>query len=253
MLTTELLTLPSTANHHDHEYHQLVFGLEGETEFDIQGRGQNVGLGYGCLVPSTTDHAFCGIGDNRIVVINIPVNVSAPSAIQDQVARMFKQAAYFQLDPQRQVLLQAISREVAATPTNSPFLQACGSTLLLAMQNLMSQAQPRKSLAQIDLKAIDQYIRLNLHRRISITELASVVFLSPSHFHSCFKELTDQTPHQYVLKLRLNFAREKLEQGWTVLKAAEHCGFSSQSAFTHAFRNHFGVTPARCRKQANAH
>ncbi|WP_028467913.1 AraC family transcriptional regulator [Neptunomonas japonica] len=248
MTTTELLTLPDTANNHDHKYHQLVFGLEGNTEFDIQGRGANVGLGKGCLVPSATEHAFCGMGDNRIVVINIETAKLNSATLQTQVSRLFDKASYFSLDSQRQVLLQAICQEIKQTPADSPLLQACGNTLLLSMQNLMSEPSPRRMNTQIDLAALDLYIQLNMHRKISIAELAGSVFLSPSHFHSCFKEKAGITPHQYVLLKRLERGKEKLAAGWTILQTAEHCGFSSQSAFTHAFRDHFNITPARCQK-----
>lgn len=253
MTTTELLTLPDTANHHDHKYHQLVFGLEGNTEFDIQGRGSNVRLGQGCLVPSTTGHAFCGIGENRIVVINIPTATLDAMPQHIQAPRLFDSARYFTLDSQRQVLLQAICQEIKNTPAGSPLLHACGTTLLLSMQNLMSQPSPRKSLAYIDLPALDLHIQLNMSRKISIAELAGLTFLSPSHFHACFKEKTGITPHQYVLQKRLEYSKQKLACGWTILQTAEHCGFSSQSAFTHAFRDYFKTTPARCRKTSSEH
>ncbi|WP_372742054.1 helix-turn-helix domain-containing protein [Neptunomonas sp.] len=253
MTTTELLTLPDTANHHDHKYHQLVFGLEGKTEFDIQGRGEHVGLGQGCLVPSATDHAFCGIGNNRIVVINIPTEALDAMPLHAQANHLFDKASYFTLDNQRQVLLQAICHEIKNTPANSPLLQACGTTLLLSMQNLMRQPTPRKSLAYIDLAALDLHIQLNMARKISIAELAGLTFLSPSHFHACFKEKTGITPHQYVLHKRLEYSKQKLACGWTILQIAEHCGFSSQSAFTHAFRDYFQTTPGRCRKTSTEH
>lgn len=250
MLTqTELLTLPDTANQHDHQYHQLVFGLEGSTEFDIQGLGEHVGLGRGCLVPSTTDHAFCGIGDNRIVVINVPSTSHEDQAMQDQVSYLFDSASYFKLDSQRMVLLQSISQEMANSPIESPLRNACGYALLLSVQNLLKTPKPKRNYLHLDIDAIDQYIELNLHRKLSIAELAAVVHLSPSHFHTRFKEATEHTPHQYVLKKRLIRAKDTLAKGWSVMKTADECGFSSQSAFTHAFREHFGTTPAKCRKQ----
>lgn len=251
MLTqTELLTLPDTANQHDHQYHQLVFGLEGSTEFDIQGLGDNVGLGRGCVVPSCTDHAFCGVGDNRIVVINVPAGSIEDPMLQDEVSYLFDSASYFKLDSQRMVLLQSISQEMASCSTESPFRNACGYALLLSVQNLLNLPKPKRNYLYLDVDAIDQYIELNLHRKLSIAELAAVVHLSPSHFHTRFKEATEHTPHQYVLKKRLARAKETLAQGWSVMKAADECGFSSQSAFTHAFREHFGTTPAKCRKQS---
>lgn len=240
--TTELVSLPDTANHHDHDYHQLVFGLHGATEFDIQGRGARVGLGKGCLVPACTEHAFCGKGDNQILVINVP------AAASHTLPALFDRADYFTLDSQRQVLLQAISREIAAAPLHSPMRQLGGQTLLLALHNVLSAPVPIRC-AALDMEAIDHYIQLNLHRRLSVQELSSVALLSPSHFHARFKACTQYTPHQYVLLKRLAASQQKLAAGVSIIDTAQQCGFANQSAFTHAFRRHYGVTPAQSRRR----
>ncbi len=45
--TADILTLPDSANTHDHSHHQLVLGLEGDTAFEL-GRG---GLSWQQSVP----------------------------------------------------------------------------------------------------------------------------------------------------------------------------------------------------------
>ena len=79
-------------------------------------------------------------------------------------------------------------------------------------------------------------------------ELAQVACLSPSHFHAQFKDSVGFTPHQYLLKARLDRAARLLrETPLPLVRIAEECGFSSQSALTTAMRRYLGLTPKRLR------
>ena len=52
----------------------------------------------------------------------------------------------------------------------------------------------------------------HLARRISVAELAHEMCLSPSHFHAQFKDSVGLTPHQYLLKTRLDHAARLLRE-----------------------------------------
>ena len=98
------------------------------------------------------------------------------------------------------------------------------------------------------MQRLDGYIADNLARRISVAELAHVACLSPSHFHAQFKDSVGLTPHQYLLKARLDRATRLLRgSGLPLVRIAEECGFSSQSALTTAMRRYLGLTPKRLR------
>ena len=97
-------------------------------------------------------------------------------------------------------------------------------------------------------KPVMEYIVEHLARRISVAELAQVACLSPSHFHAQFKDSVGLTPHQYLLKTRLDRAARLLrESALPLIRIAEECGFSSQSALTTAMRRYLGLTPKRLR------
>ena len=98
------------------------------------------------------------------------------------------------------------------------------------------------------MQRLDGHIRSHLARRITVAELAQVACLSPSHFHAQFKDCLGLTPHQYLLKTRLDRAARLLrESDQTLVRIAEECGFSSQSALTTAMRRYLGLTPRRLR------
>ena len=88
----------------------------------------------------------------------------------------------------------------------------------------------------------------------TLEEMAAIAGLTTSHFCRVFKKATGSTPHQYVLKTRLDRGRHMLSHSDLPLAhIAEFLGFKSQSHFTRAFRQFTGRTPSDFRRQALAH
>jgi AraC-like DNA-binding protein len=56
------------------------------------------------------------------------------------------------------------------------------------------------------------------------------------------------SPLQYVMKLRVHQACDKLREGASIVDAALASGFYDQSSFTRHFRRHMGLTPGRYRR-----
>ncbi|HLW51440.1 MAG TPA: AraC family transcriptional regulator [Candidatus Angelobacter sp.] len=93
-------------------------------------------------------------------------------------------------------------------------------------------------------------IERNLSSKISLRELAQAARLSPFHFLRSFEQVTGTTPHQYVRRARLRAAATRLKREAThVLELAMDCGFGDVSNFNRAFRDEFGTTPLRFRRQ----
>ncbi|GAB3486968.1 helix-turn-helix domain-containing protein [Marinomonas epiphytica] len=247
---SDVFSLPDEADTHEHDYHQLVVVLDGNTDFDIQGKSKQLHTGEGCIVPSSDGHAFAGLGENRIMVVNLPV--PPQQSITDQeyeiVSRLFDQAAFFQLNSRLQILASALSGELEQYPEDSMLARACGNTLLSAIRHQVNTKEIRTRGNQLDIDKLDQFIELNLSRRVHIEQLANFCFLSVSQFHERFKERTGVTPHQYLIKKRLERAQHLLIQGLAPIQVAQMCGFSSQSAMTNLFSQSLGITPLKFQK-----
>ena len=73
--------------------------------------------------------------------------------------------------------------------------------------------------------------------------------MSQYYFSKLFKTSTGTTPHQYVMRQRVERAQELLREGRTALASvATQVGFETQSHFTSVFRHLVGITPKRYRE-----
>ena len=67
--------------------------------------------------------------------------------------------------------------------------------------------------------------------------------MSRSAFTQRFAARVGRPPLDYLINWRMVLARRKLNAGQTVAAVAAAVGYSSQSAFSHAFKRTFGHTP----------
>ncbi|MFM2586793.1 AraC family transcriptional regulator N-terminal domain-containing protein [Vibrio sp. TBV020] len=92
-------------------------------------------------------------------------------------------------------------------------------------------------------KALD-YLHKNYHESVTVQDLAQQANMSISAFHQAFRDVTLETPIQYIKKVRLNKARELIQlEGIKVGVAARKVGYSSTSQFSREYKRHFNQTP----------
>lgn len=99
------------------------------------------------------------------------------------------------------------------------------------------------------LQRVFSHIRENIARDLSVAELAQTVGMSQYYFSKLFKMSTGTTPHQYVMRQRVERAQEHLRGTRTALaEVATLVGFETQSHFTSVFRRLVGATPKHYRE-----
>jgi len=99
------------------------------------------------------------------------------------------------------------------------------------------------------LESAKTYIDKNYNTDISLSDIAGYVYISTSHFARAFKKCYDISPIQYLLGVRIEKAKELLED--TNLKVgdiASSVGFSAQQRFNDIFKKHLGLSPSEYRQ-----
>ncbi|MEH2276461.1 MAG: AraC family transcriptional regulator [Nostoc sp.] len=92
------------------------------------------------------------------------------------------------------------------------------------------------------------YIDTHLEGDLSLVQIARVVNISPTYFASLFKRATGISPHQYIIKQRVERAKLLLSKTYLMIAdIAQVVGFSSQSHLTQQFKRLTGIRPKQIR------
>lgn len=91
-----------------------------------------------------------------------------------------------------------------------------------------------------------EFLKLNFDKAICMTDVVDLVNMSPSSFHSHFKQVTAMSPLQYQKHLRLLEARRiMLTEAVDASHAAYRVGYESPSQFSREYSRMFGLPPIR--------
>jgi len=105
-----------------------------------------------------------------------------------------------------------------------------------------------ETLNKTQLRRSIDYIHANLHRDLTLTEIASVANMSKYHFAKSFRQMAGVAPHQYLVKLRIEKARKMLAHDTvSVEEIASRVGYTDKGNFSRQFLKIVGVSPSRYR------
>ncbi len=86
--------------------------------------------------------------------------------------------------------------------------------------------------------------------KFDVQQLANSANMSVSAFHKAFKEVTADSPLQYLKKIRLARAKDLIvRHNMKAYLAADAVGYESPSQFSREFKRHFGQSPAEVMRE----
>jgi len=95
------------------------------------------------------------------------------------------------------------------------------------------------------LRRVVEFMHTNIDKQIGLKDLAECAGLSISYFSLQFRANTNQSPHQYMLRLRVERSKQLLRDSHlSVLGVGTEVGFRNQQHFATVFRNSVGVSPS---------
>lgn len=106
----------------------------------------------------------------------------------------------------------------------------------------------RRGLAPWQERRAKEMIAANLGG-VPLKELARECRLSMSHFSRAFRRSVGMAPHRWLMKRRIEVAKEMLREGrMSLTDVAAACGFCDQSHLTRVFKRMVGVSPRAWRR-----
>jgi AraC family transcriptional regulator len=158
-------------------------------------------------------------------------------------------------EPRLSAMVAAVHAEmVAGFPSGRLFLDSVEQAMAVTLVNGHAvRHRPvqiyRGGLGSARLRRIRELVHARMEDDLGLDEMAQAVGLSTAHFARMFRKSTGETPHQFVLRERLERAKAMLRAPATrVLDVAVACGFKTQQHFAQAFRDLWGITPTEYRQ-----
>lgn len=104
------------------------------------------------------------------------------------------------------------------------------------------------------INKVMDYIGQHLDQPIDLSVMADVASFSPYHFHRIFTYLLNETPNNFVSRIKLEKAAQLLHDSprSSITDIALRCGFCNASSFSRAFKQHFGVNATDFRQKSKA-
>jgi AraC-like DNA-binding protein len=205
---------------HVHDHSQVLVGLRGRLELEVEGRMAMVDTVCGLIVPAGALHTYDAPISAQLLVLD-----TATGRGLDR-CRRFRPPPHWRTAPESLDAIQFIEQLLGAP-----------------------RALERRA---IRLDELDAAIDADLHAEWSTRRLAALCNLSAQRFHARFVELTGTTPMHHVRARRLAAAQLRLKAGWALETTALHVGHASASALAYALRRDLGVTSRALRRGESA-
>lgn len=113
----------------------------------------------------------------------------------------------------------------------------------------VTQEEVRGGLSPWQIRRVTSYVEAHLDRPIRNEDLATLVRLNPSHFGRAFRNSFGESPHEYVIRRRVERAQGlMLSTDASLSEIALDCGLADQAHLSRLFRRIVGETPRAWRR-----
>lgn len=253
---------PGELPRHRHREHVILISLTDGCKGELI-TGSGVGVsgtqakGNICVVPAGLDHQAVLEGNSEHLALYLDPSLIARAASEAELAGSFEIAErYARRDTVINSVGMALLGELDSEGLSGRlYAESLGN--VLAVHLLRHYAEPntqavifKGGLSAKRLRHVTEFINENYDREIKLAELAQVAGMSSFHFAREFKRTTGTTPHQYLIKFRVERAKALLaKRDLPLIEVSLRSGFSHQSHFTRLFRRFTGTTPHLYRAQ----
>lgn len=232
---------------HFHNYYVIGLVLRGTREMLCKNRSVVISGGdvlllepadsHGCVQEDGGSFDYIALNISEDVMQNIAEEITRENLLPCFSDNVVKNAEIGGLIKKLHSLISEDSREFEKE-----------ETLLLLISNILEDyGQPfLRTVApnSEDVERVCAFMDGHCGEHIRLDELCRVGRMSKSALLRSFVKYKGITPYRYLQSVRINRAKELLEQGSPPIEAADLTGFADQSHFSNAFHTFFGISPA---------
>ena len=233
--------------HHSHAACELLYFVEGDASYYIEGRIYKLSPGDMLLVRSAMHHGLLIDGDKKYERYDIMFDEALmPSEIAERIPKGREVISCANASEVKEIFLRMdgyakrLDREIAVGAYN-----ACLYELLCAfLVGTESESFSSREVNNPIIAAALKYIEENLRQPLSVADIASNLYITKSYLHQLFIDNLHTTPKKYITEKRLLLARREILCGKNPTGIYLECGFFDYATFYRNYKAAFGVSPS---------
>lgn len=239
---------------HFHDYYVIGLVLRGTRDMFCKNRDIVISGGDVLLLEPSDNHGCSDVGADTFdyIALNIPRDVMQKLAEEVTGERADGTSApylprFSENAVQNTEIAELIERLHRLIFEDGNELEREETLLLLISGIIENYGAPfLRTVASSDgdVERVCAFIDEHYGERLRLDELCRVGRMSKSTLLRSFARFKGLTPYRYLQSVRINRAKELLENGVQPIEAAALTGFSDQSHFSNAFHTFFGLSPA---------
>lgn len=229
---------------HWHSYFELEIILRGSGKYIINDEEYDIATNN-VFILSTTDSHYIEVTETTKLI-----NISFDEELLDEKSLLFLvssqiQKAYSLSRDEYELLIKATELLQHEYNTNGhyqrQFLQYILNCIFIKNQNRITNNICDERYRSIN-KAI-VYMQMHFKETITLQTIADEAGYNPTYFSELFKKITGENYITFLNKLRVNYARALLANGFSVSQACFLSGYSSLSNFGVIFKKNCQMSP----------
>lgn len=211
---------------------------EAERNFRAVGRGSAVWVAL-LGTPQAWRHAIGRLSGPTMSPALLPAHHEADFELRRGAVAMARAEARAGLEAAAE---RVIDRVLSLQARFAPAIASCPG-----------RAYAQRRQVFLRLQRVRNYLASNCHLDVDNGTLARMANYSPSHFIRAFGAAYGETPHAYLIRQRLEYARRLLRTSpLAISEVAMASGFESRCTFSRLFRERYGTTAGAMRAVASA-
>ena len=261
-----LLNAEEVQSFHMHEFAEILLLVKGHLLHEVNGSHHILPPGSLVFVRPYDLHRLLPVNSERTVFASLTLASSVISELMEylgapSILNRFNtapEAPCIHLPPEEthalMLQMERISNEQAITPENSTLMSRVLAAQLFVGYLLNPETQERaKPLPPVWLSKLREEAEHWVDLKNAPHRLHAKARCHPSHLCKSFKRYFDETPTDFLNRLRLRRAVKLLaDPDLKIASAAAELGFESLSHFHRLFKRLYGLTPAQYRRSQAA-
>ena len=229
---------------HSHSFFELYLLFSGNTKCGIDGKEIELSEGDALLLPPGTMHRY--IANDTPFMRAALAFFSKDIPLSETEHKKFRFSKEI-LDNVEFILKQSEKDDVFTPAIVSGRLSEIVAEIARAV---VAELPPASHVTEDRRVTVaKEYIHRNHGRLITAEDVAKECSISRKQLDRIFKAQTDKTVFDYLLEIRLGYAKQLLTEEKSIKEISYSLGFDNESGFVSFFKRHTGISPGAYRKE----